>query len=451
MAKTATDVRRAAAPAIGAGAALSAMILASRLPVTLDFILPRRAGWPLFAAAHEALSRPGPRAAFTAGVSLLLLLSLARFAWLIGAEVRGRRWSPAMFLGRGLLVALAVALLRWSFSIWLEVSQKVWFPFGSMSALEPLANLLVLPLIVFVSMAAAIDGLGSRTSPARILLPWAAVNAVAASLAFFLYGAWAPSDVPAEGRRLFVVLTQEEGRPGQAAYDLPVPVEAQVPGTGVARLGSLRALYERRAKLMDPAGLRSALMLGVQHGDGLARSLLLEHLSVAPPSPGALGALGALADETAHRVGPLGASRIALAYAHLGDAAQASVWAKRGEAGLRGIPAGLLDLSGGGALRPGRISGRIEGRRPLKVALYRKADPSAPYLLDAASLVASAEPDGKGRFSFSDLTAGRYYIAMAFEVPDAELRVTGHRGDIVLGPRRASVDLPPLTVAPVSR
>lgn len=422
------------------------MLFASRLPATLDFILPRRAGWPLFAVAHEALSRPGPRAAFTAGVSLLLLGALARFAWLAGAAVRGRKWTPAMFLTRGLLLALVVALTRWTFAIWFEVSQKVWFPFGAVNVLEPFANLLVCASAVYAAMTSALACLSPRPEPLRPLLPWTAANAFASLLAFSAYGAWAPVTAPAEVRRLFVVLTEEEGRPGQAAYDLPVPAEREAVGAGVRRLEALRALYERRAKLMDPAGLRSALMLGVTCNDDLARSLLLEHLSAAPPSPEALGALGALADETAHRIGPMGAARIALAYARLGDAAQAAVWAKRGEAGPRGIPAGLLDLRGGGALKPGRISGRVAGLKPLRVALYRKSDPAAPYLLDAGGLAASAVPDAGGRFSFTGLAAGRYYLAFAFEPAGRELRVLGHRGDLTLDARKSALDLPALTI-----
>ncbi|MCM2305418.1 MAG: hypothetical protein NDJ72_11990 [Elusimicrobia bacterium] len=446
MTKTATDARRALLPALAAGAALSAMLFASRLPATLDFILPRRAGWPLFAASHEALSRPGTRLAFTAGVSLLMIAALARFAWLAGAAVRGRTWTPAMFLARGLLLAVVVALTRWSFAIWFEVSQKVWFPFGALNALEPFANLLVCSLAAFAAMASALACLSSRPEPLRALLSWAAADALAAFLAFSAYGAWAPAPATAEARRLFVVLTEEEGRPGRAVYDLPVSAEREVAGAGARRLEALRALYERRAKLMDPAGLRSALMLGVKFNDDLARSLLLEHLSAAPPSPEALGALGALADETAHRIGPMGASRIALAYAHLGDAAQAAVWAERGAAGPRGIPAGLLDLRGGGALKPGRISGRVNGLKPLRVALYRKSDPAAPYLLDAAGLTASAEPDAEGRFSFAGLGAGRYYLAFAFEPVDREIRVLGHRGDLSLDARKTALDLPALTI-----
>ncbi|MCR4294278.1 MAG: carboxypeptidase-like regulatory domain-containing protein [Elusimicrobia bacterium] len=437
---------KCAPPALGAGAALAAMLFASRLPITLDFILPRRAGWPLFQVAHEALSRSGPREAFTAGISLIMLASLARFGWLLAAAVRGRRWSGRDFLARGLLVALVLFLTRWSFAIWFEVSQKVWFPYGSLDAWEPLVNLLVCALIAFCAMTASLAGLSPRPAPLRGPAAWTAVNALAAFAAFSLYGAWSPGESPAESRRLFVVLTEEEGRPGQAAYDLPVAAERDVAKAGVHRLESLRALYERRAKLMDPAGLRSALMLGMKHHDDLARSLLLDHLSVAPPSPGALGALGALADETAHRIGPMGASRIALAYARLGDAAQAAVWARRGAEGPRGIPAGLLDLTGGGALAPGRVSGKIEGLKPLRIALYRKADPAAPYLLDAAALVASAAPDARGRFSFSGLPAGRYYLALAFEVPGRELRVRGHRGDLTLDARKPALELPLLSI-----
>lgn len=441
-------------PALGVGAALSAMLFASRLPVTLDFILPRRAGWPLFALAHEILSRSGPRQAFSVIVTLALLGALAQFGWRTRIAVRGRAWTIRQFLTSGFLLAFIVLLLRWSFGIWLEVSQKVWFPFGALNVLEPIANLIFCSGIVWCAMVASFACLSQRPSAqSRIMLLWAAANAVAAIFSFSVYGAWSAPSARASHRRLFVVLTEEEGRPAQAAYDLPVAVETRLMD-GVYRLKSLRELYEVQAKLMDPSGLRNVLMLGVKHNDDLARSLLLEHLSVAPPSPEALGALGALADETVHRIGAIGASRIALAYAHLGDAAQAALWARRGSVGARGIPVGLLDLSGGGALKPGRISGRVDGLKPLTVGLYRKSNPAAPYLLDAAGLVASVEADSKGRFSFRGLTAGRYYLALAYiqaESRRTETRVSGHLGDIVLSARKPSLDLPPLMVKLTSR
>ncbi len=446
MTKTATDARRAVLPAFGAAAAMSAMIFASRLPVTLDFILPRRAGWPLFVLAYEALERTGSRQAFSVMVALLFVGALVRFAGLIGGTVRGRKWTPAQFLARGFMLALIGLLLRWSFSIWFEVSQKVWFPFGSLNVVEPCAHFISCSLILFCGMAATLAVLSPRPPPvSRTLLPWAVTNGLAALLAVSLYGAWSSPAQSVSERRLFVVLTEEEGRPGQVAYDLPIASERGPLKVGVGRLESLRALYEVQAKLMDPAGLRQALMLGVKDNDDLARTLLLAHLSAAPPSPAALGALGALADETAHRIGAIGYSRIALAYAHLGDLSQAAVWAARASQAAHGIPAGLLDLSGGGALMPGRISGKLEGLMPLKIALYRKTDPGAPYLLDAAALVASTQPDSKGRFSFTGLTAGRYYLAFAFSAGVIP-RISGLRGDLSLDARKAFIDIPPLTI-----
>lgn len=437
------------------------MLFASRLPVTLDFILPRRAGWALFALAFEAFSRPGPRGGFTVAVSLALAGSIARFGFLALAAARSRRWSAREAFACALACVLTLLLTRWSFAVWFEISQKVWFPLGSMNVVEPAANAAVCSAILLAAMSSALRLLADSKRLVRTLLPWTAVNAAAAALAMAAYGAWRPSGplagLDAAGtRRTYVVLTEEAGRPNRIAYDLPATEEGEAltaaekaaARPGVRRLEILRALYEARAKLMDPEGLRRALLMGVERGDDLARAVLLEHLSSAPPSPECLAAIETLADQTAHRIGPVGAARIALAYAHLGDTARAALWAERGSKNARGIPAGLLDLAGGGALKPGRISGRVNGLTPLKVGLYRKTDPGAPYLLDAAGLVASVEPGAKGRFSFSGLPAGRYYLAFAFRASAArggEIRVSGGRGDLRLDPRAADLDVPALT------
>ncbi len=84
-----------------------------------------------------------------------------------------------------------------------------------------------------------------------------------------------------------------------------------------------------------------------------------------------------------------------------------------------------------------------------RVALYRKGDPEAPYLLDAAGLVASAELDAKGRFAFTGLTAGRYYLAVAQSAgdgPRGEVLVSGNRGDLILDARHPALALPALTL-----
>lgn len=439
------------------------MLFASRLPATLDFILPRRAGWALFAGAFEAFSRRGPRLVFTGAVLAVLASAAGRFLWLTAQSVRRRTWSPRDFLSAGALAALVVLSARWSASIWLELSMTVWFPYGCLDPLEPAAHLVAFSAVAFAAMASIGAFLGPRAPrPLQILYPWTAANLIAAVLASSLYGAWRPEPVAAEERRLFVVLTEESGRPGRSVYDLPVPAaaadadesERRIEGAGVRRLERLRRLYESRAKLMDADGLRRALLLGVEYGDDLARVLLLEHLSVAPVSSGALGALGALADESAHRIGPLGAARIARAYAHLGDSASAAVWSRRAAEGPRGIPAGLVTATEEEPSKPGRLSGRVAGPRPLAVALYRKTDPGAPYLLDAGALVAAATPSADGRFQFSGLTAGRYYLAFAYEAGSAEggeLTVRGHRGDLTLEANKPVLTLPLLTIRPRAR
>lgn len=466
MIKTGTDARRALPPALGLSVALSAMVFASRLPPTLDFILPRRAGWTLFASAFELLSRPYWRAAFTIAVTLLAAASLGRYLQLVGRAVRGRRWGLGGFLARGLRVAATLLLLRWSWFLWFELSQTVFFPYASLNPLEAPCNALVMTALLSAGGACVLSALSAEPSPAgRALLPWAGANLLASALAAGFFGVWwvdAPIRRVIERRSMFVVLTEEDGRPSQTGYDFPVEgsddfmrdLERFVQYPGTQRLEELRFLYAERAKAMDPAGLRRDLLLGVAAGDGLARTVLLEHLLAAPPSPAALSALGTLADETAHRIGPMGASRLALAYARLGDRERAALWAKKAAEGPGGIPEGLLALPSGGALKPGVVTGRVEGLRPRVIGLYRHDEPSAPYLLDAAGLVAATEPDAKGRFSFAGLPAGRYYLALAFaaeRTPRGEIRVSGHRGDFTLDARKTTLDLSPLTIKLTSR
>jgi hypothetical protein len=95
---------------------------------------------------------------------------------------------------------------------------------------------------------------------------------------------------------------------------------------------------------------------------------------------------------------------------------------------------------------------RAPGRA--RIALYARADASAPYLLDAAGFVASTTPDSRGRFEFRGLAAGRYYLAVALSSENGrrgEVSVSGARGDLILDASRAAVDLPPLTVSFASR
>jgi hypothetical protein len=212
-------------------------------------------------------------------------------------------------------------------------------------------------------------------------------------------------------------------------------------------LPALRALYREEIKRWDLAGLRDALLLGVARGDVLAPPTLLSHSAAVRPSPEALAAVGAVSDEKSWRIGPLGAAALARAYAHLGDRESAARWAgKAGAAG--GVAPGLISLEEGNSLKSGRLTGTLRAPGRARLALYLKTDPAAPYLLEAAGLVASAEPDARGRFSFTGLGAGRYYLAVALSDQNdkGEVSVSGNRGDLILDAAHPVRDLPPLSI-----
>lgn len=430
------------------------MIFASRLPASLDFILPKRFGFALFSLAYAVLERDLFRSAFSVVATVALSGSVLYMTWLTTREARENRWSPSSFLTRGFKAAVAVLLFRWSASLWFEVSQTVFFPYGCLNPAEPFANAGVLFGLLWALGRAVRSFLSAEPAPAALVVGgWAGANLFASLLAFGFFNAFT-GPLTREGslRRSFVVLTEDGGKPSQAVYDLPVDAASRREGLlrlasspGVQRLPALRALYEADAKALDPETLDADLRLGAAADDGLARSLILERALAAPPSPARAAAVDALADERAVRVGPLGAARLARAFARLGRPADADAWGRRAEEGPRGIPRGLLGLEAAGPAT-GRVSGRVSGLVPARVALYRKSDPAAAYGLDAGALAAATAPGPEGRFSFAGLPAGRYYLAFSLESPEGELRVLGHRGDLVLDARRPSIDLAPLTL-----
>ena len=451
---------RTTAPALAAAAALTAMAFSSRLPLSPDHLLPRRGGYFLYLGAWSLFSSRLGRGVFTV-VTLGVLIPSAVLLCLALWRAVGRRlpssWNGKAGLALGPIIALVLAMRLWTHLF--DMAQSVWFPYASMSPWEPVLVFASLFLIIGLAAAASSAWVEGRRRRAVVLLGVLVVMDVSGALLAYSSGVGRPLRAEApRGRTLFIILTETEKGPDRDAYLLAPDVfsdrdprpfyEDLASGRRDARtLPALRALYEEEIKRWDVEGLRRALLLGARRGDALARSLLLSHLAAVTPSPEASQALRSLADEDAYRIGPVGAAAIARAYAHLGDAASASRWAKKAESGPSGVPEGLLDLEKGAALKPGRISGILRGAARARVALYRKRDPAAPYLLDVAGLVASAPPDAKGRFSFTGLPAGRYYLALALpEGPRGEVSVLGHRGDILLDARRPALDLPPLAV-----
>ncbi|MFI5350098.1 MAG: hypothetical protein ACHQ2Z_11175 [Elusimicrobiota bacterium] len=447
--------------ALGAAAALAAMLFASRLPPGPEFLLPRRGGYALYRAAWDLFGAHGGRESFSALIALVLLACAAALA--LSLKRAMPKHLPATWTGRaGLLPGpvFAAFLAARLVSHVLDSVQLVWFPYGSMNLREPLATF-ALGAIVFAAAAAAARAwvAGRRRRASTVLAALVALD-VATSLFGAAKGVGRALDLPAaRGKTLYVVLTEGPRGPDRDVYALspdvfvdPDPraaLHAIASGPRDARmLPALRALYEEAEKRWDLPGLRDALLLGASRGDLLAASLLLSHLAAVPRSPEALAALGSLSNENYWRIGPLAAAEISRAYAHLGNADEARRWAEKSD-GPRGIAPGLLLPAGAETRLSGRISGTLNAPYRARVALYVKADAEAPYLLDAAGLVAAAEPDAKGRFTFNGLPAGRYYLAIAQSAGEGaapEISVSGSRGDIVLGAERPAINLPLLTL-----
>ena len=256
------------------------------------------------------------------------------------------------------------------------------------------------------------------------------------------------------GHPAYEVHSIELGVPGKSEYS-PASLKATQryaarPCTVFAR-PALRYLYGGATMEMNADGLRLALFLGHLADDVLARVFLLDNLAVAPPGSGKALMLDAEADEGAYGIGPKGAARIALAYAHLGIKDRAAYWEKRASEGAGGVPRGLLSLPEGGALDPGLIRGSVRGAAGVKVGLYARRDASAPYQLGPSQLVDATAADAKGGFEFNGLAAGDYFLALAVdsEKPRAEDKVTvkGHKGDLHLSAAHPKIELPPLDIA----
>lgn len=446
--------------AVGAAAALAAMLFASRLPPGAEFIVPRRGGFALYRAAWALFATPWGRTAFSAVIALTLAACAGLFAVALRREIREwpRAWSARVAVAAGPVFALILAGRLVGHA--LDLIQSVWFPYGGLDARELPVAFTLFVMTGLGAVLASCAWAGGRRARATVLFAALIAADLSSGLLASVCGVGLPSSIPASsGKTVFVILTEGEHGPGREVYSLAPDVfvdpdsrpalTALAARTHDARaLPALRALYEEETKRWDLDGLRSALLLGAARRDPLAVSVLLANLGVAAPSPAATAALGAIADTDAWRIGPLGAAAISRAYARSGDRAAAVRWSEKA-GGPTGIAAGLLETSGGGALHPGRIAGVVQAPVATRVALYAKSDPGAPYLLDAAGFVGSAQPDARGRFVFSGLPAGRYYLAVALSAGDGrrgEVSVTGNRGDVVLDARRPARNLPPLTI-----
>lgn len=476
--------------AVLAGLAVSLLLVLSRLPASDDFILPRRPGFALFQAAIRASSSPQGHRAFSWAALLLLAAAGLALLWRLARGARSswpalRAMGPWALAGRGGLCLVGLlglaAAARFASALALDLIQNAWFPPESVDPLETFATwaAVFFPADVFLRSGGALLGWGAARGGQAMVLAKVTAGLAAVLLvptaALYAWGAAAYDirrrslaeaagiEEGARGFRTVVILTEKGGRPANEvhAIELGIPGRSEYSPASLLAAQSyvarprtvftrpaLRYLYGGYTLQMSPEALRLALFLGHLSDDVLARVLLLDSLAVAPPGAGKALYLGAIADEASYRIGPKGAARIALAYAHLGVRDRAAYWRKRASEGEGGIPAGLLELPEGGSLDPGLIRGSVRGAKKVRVGLYSRRDPSMPYALGPAQLVDAAATDAKGRFEFKGLAAGDYFLALAVDsakpADEKKVRVRGNKGDIRLSPKRPKVELPPI-------
>lgn len=458
------------APKSPAALILSALVFAlgfavsvfiTDLPPGAEFILPRRHGFWLFKAAWLMLQKSWVSAWIGLALPIVMLGGAVVGVWAIWRyRPKFTGWTPTLTAWAGPLVAiLAATLVVVSEMAWIRLSL---FPFASMNAWELPVSFLVFGATIVLAVLGAKNWLSGEHS--RALWQGGAVLAVGAGLWLFLHAHGIGAQLPmasAPGNTTYFVFTERkeggvEVRRVDRQFDVFAGPDSEAPLRAIAQdpsdlraVTACRVLADLALRRMDPASLRDALLMGSARGDLLSRALLLAHLNAAIPSPEAISALGALADEDAFRVGPMGALSLSRAYTHLDVKDKAQLWA--GKVG-DGVPPGMLTSAAGGALHPGKISGQLKGVSRARVGLYTRPSADAPYYLDAGALVASADTGADGKFSFAGLPAGRYYLAVAVGnlAPMSNLNLGGVKGDIVLDAKHASVALSAITTAPIS-
>lgn len=453
-----------------AASAVALMLVLARVPPSADLILPRRHFFRLFRAAIAAQQSAALSAALSWLALLLMLAAAAGLVWRVKASA-GRLGLP-----RGAAIAAGLALLgagaRLALKLWLDMIQNVWSGAEGVGVGEAAGAFLAAfsaGLFVYCSglalargkALARLTGLcGALIFSTAGLYCWACAryDLRADSLSSAAGIAAEPSET-----RTAVLLTQAEG--GRADYEvrtvaLGSPGEADYSSVALERLRryvsgpktvlSLRAarhLYNGYTARMEPAALRSSLLLAHEKGDLLARLLLLDNLVHAPLNDGNDKFVEALADERAFRVGPRAALMLSAAFSHFGRAKAASYW------NGRGARAGSLIAreypSAPEAIVKGEIFGSVRGAGRVKVGVFEHEDDDAPYNLGPAQLVDAEWVNESGSFHFRGLGRGHYFLALALEPKGATFEkcylgsggrppcisfIGGHLGDIHLSP-----------------
>ncbi len=444
---------------LAAAGTLAVMAFAPRIPPNGDFILPNHPGIQVYRALWRLFSVSWGPIGFEIVAFGALIVCAAVFILALRRE--SRPWPKSWAARAGALAGplfSAVLTLRLCGRTF-DLVQYAWFPYGAMDIREPVVLFAFLALSMNAGAAATRAWAGGARRKASLLFLAMIVADLSAGFLTSWYGIGRSLELPRpKGRTIFIILTESPKGPDRTFYVLPPDVFSDQDSRPALKeiasrshdarvFAALRALYSEETKRWNLPGLLEALLLGASRGDPLAPGLLAAHLSIATPSAAGVAALATLSDEKLWRIGPMGAAALARAYSHVGDQASARLWAMRADT-VSGIAVGLQPLESERSLRGG-ISGVLRIHEDARIALYKKPDPMAPYMLDSAVLVAASDIDSRGRFSFNRLPMGRYYLAIAVSDGDGrrgEISVTGNKGDLIIDTRHPMLKISPITI-----
>ncbi len=194
---------------------------------------------------------------------------------------------------------------------------------------------------------------------------------------------------------------------------------------------------------------------GRSHPDYLESLALLR---AGPLTPQRYARLRALDDESARSTAgfedvnqsQLIFEAFSAAYARFGDDDDARRWIYRVD-NLWPIYDKKVEVTPVENFRAGRIEGSVfEGGRPaagVRVGLFFLC-PSSAAISQDGTLSQSVFPDGAGRFEFSDLGAGRYYVALMARAERLKGRILGAPGIFELSPEVPEAALEPIRIEP---
>ncbi|MDA3972375.1 MAG: hypothetical protein PF442_13595 [Desulfobulbaceae bacterium] len=179
--------------------------------------------------------------------------------------------------------------------------------------------------------------------------------------------------------------------------------------------------------------------------DIIQRIVLLNRLSCLPVTIDNRNLLGDYEDDSKWWVGSKSALLLARASLHFNEFTKARHWLD--VARQNGAPAAALDaitIPRESRLVNGVIAGTIQSNRPVMVGLFRGGDADIDVVLDTTylslNLVDSRVIDGSAPFSFADIGAGQYFLALKYDGDAAEIAMNPIRG-IELDRQRDAVDV----------